>query len=73
MTNQTLSNELVRKFGYAYAHDGKTNTLICMDCEKLFKDLQERLSVQLSTELCGFFKSCEKEGKNGHKGKPEDG
>ena len=72
MTNQTLSNELVRKFGFAYAHDGKTNVLICFDCERSLKDLKERLSTQTKTELYSFFKDCGKEEGNGHKGKPKD-
>lgn len=73
MTNQTLNNELVRKFGFGYAHDGKTNVLLCQDCERSFKDLQDTIEDKARIELCSFFDNCEKEGKNGHKGKPENG
>jgi len=72
MTDQTLNNDLVRKFGFGYTHDGKTNVLICNQCEKLFKELKDKLSVLVQTETCSFFDKCGKEGKNGNKGKPKN-
>jgi hypothetical protein len=73
MTNQTLSDELVRKFGYAYAHDGKTNVLICFDCEKSLKELKDRLLVSSTKELCSFFIDYGEDKNNGFKGKPKNG
>jgi hypothetical protein len=71
MTNGTLSNELVRKFGFVYLHNGKTNALLCDECEELYKELKARLEEQLHKEMCGFL--CTKEGKDGEKGKSESG
>ena len=68
MTNQTLGNELVRKFGYAYAHNGKTNVLICSQCEKSFKGLEVKLTEQSRIEMCNFFKNCGKEDNDGDRG-----
>ena len=74
MTNQTLSNELARKFGYGYAHNGKTNVLICNQCEKLFKNLEEKLTEQSRIEMCNFFRNCRKEkDNNGEKGSSDNG
>jgi len=73
MTNQTLSNELVRKFGFIYAHNGKTNVLICYECEKLFRGLQEKLESTVKLEICSFFDNCGKEGKDGNTGSPKNG
>ena len=73
MTTQTLSNDLVRKFGFSYAHNGKTNILICLDCEKLYRDLQDRLEGQAKQEICSFFDNCGKDKTNGNKGKPKNG
>jgi hypothetical protein len=73
MTDQTLSNDLVRQFGFSYTHDGKTNVLICNQCEKLFRDLKDKLSVLVQTETCSFFDNCGKEEENGDKGKQENG
>ena len=65
MTNQTLSNDLVRKFGFTYAHNGKTNVVICVDCGKEFSELQERLEATTRKELCGFFENCGEDKDNG--------
>ena len=74
MTNQTLSNDLVRKFGYAYAHTGKTNTLICQDCERLFRELKDTLEDKVAREVCSFFGNCQGKGNgNGNTGEPENG
>ena len=73
MTDRTLNNDLVRKFGFSYTHDGKTNVLICNQCEKQFKELQEKLEGIVKIEMCSFFDNCGKEKENGDKGKPEDG
>jgi len=72
MTNRTLSDELVRKFGFGYAHNGKTNVLICNKCEKLFKGLKDSLTEQTRTEMCNFFQNCGKDD-NGNKGKSSNG
>jgi hypothetical protein len=71
MTDQTLNNDLVRKFGFSYIHNGKKNALICTQCEKSFKELQERLEGLVKTETCSFFSDCGKE-EDGDKGKSED-
>lgn len=73
MTNSTLNNELVRKFGFVYTHNGKTNVLLCMDCEKLYRDLKGRLESHFKVELCSFFDNCGKEGKDGNDGDPKNG
>ena len=65
MTDKTLSNDLVRQFGFGYTHDGKTNVLICNQCEKLFRELQDKLSVLMKTEVCSFFDDCGEEKENG--------
>lgn len=73
MTNKTLHNELIRKFGYAYAHNGKTNVLICNNCEKQFKGLEAKLTEQTRIEMCNFFLNCEKESNDRDKGKSNNG
>ena len=73
MTNNTLSNELISKFGFCNAHDGRNNVLICKSCEKSYKELQDRLEISMKKELCDFFKNCGKDKENGDKGKPENG
>ena len=74
MTNQTLSNDLVRKFGFTYAHNGKTNILICLDCERLYKDLQDKIASEVENKLCEFFDDCaERKGQDGNRGKPKNG
>lgn len=72
MTNKTLSSDLIRKFGFGYAHNGKTNVLICNQCEKLFKGLKEKIAIQTKTEMCSFFQNCGKDKENGNTGKPKD-
>jgi len=67
MTNKRLNEELVRKFGFAYQHDGRANLLICYDCEKEYADLKAKLDENIKRELCSFFKSCGKEKDNGNK------
>lgn len=57
ITNKTLSNDLVRKFGFSYAHNGKTNVLLCSECEKLLNGLQEKLNDHTTKEICSFFKN----------------
>jgi hypothetical protein len=47
--------------------------LICNQCEKLFKELQDKLSIILKTEVCSFFDNCGKEKENGDKGRTEKG
>jgi len=73
MTDKTLNNDLVRKFGFSYAHDGKTNVLICTQCEKSFRELQDRLEGLVKIETCSFFDNCGKEEGNGDNGEPENG
>lgn len=73
MTDQILDNDLVRKFGFSYINSGKVNVLICNDCEKLFKDLQDKLHGLVKIELCGFFDNCEEGEENGDRGEPENG
>ena len=73
MTNQTLSDDLVRKFGFIYLHDGKTNVLICTECEKLYKDLQGRLDNIVKLEVCSFFDNCGKEEENGYRSGAKNG
>ena len=73
MTDKTLSNDLVRKFGFSYAHDGKTNVLICNQCEKSFRELRDRLEGLVKIETCSFFDNCGKEEENGDNGEPENG
>ena len=73
MTDQTLNNDLVRKFGFGYTHDGKTNVLICNQCEKQFRELQEKLEGLVRTETCSFFDNCGKEKENGDNREPENG
>lgn len=73
MTNKTLSNDLVRKFGYSYAHNSKVNVLICNACGNLLKGLEDKLSERMKEELCSFFNDCEKGKENGNKGEPENG
>lgn len=73
MTNRTLSDDLIRKFGFIYAHNGKTNVVLCSDCGKQYSELQDRIELAAQEELCGFFEDCGEEGKNGHKGKPKNG
>ncbi len=72
MTNLTLSNELIRKFKYGYAHNGKTNVLICNQCEKLFKGLEKKLTEQSRIEMCNFFQNCGKDN-NEKEGSPDNG
>lgn len=73
MTDRTLNNDLVRKFGFSYIHSGKINVLICNQCEKLFNELREKLDGVVRTELCSFFDNCGKEEEDGDKGEPENG
>lgn len=73
MTNRTLGNDLIREFGFNYAHNGKTNILLCSQCEKLLGDLQEKLDNYTTKEMCSFFGNCTEEKGNGHKGKPKNG
>jgi len=73
MTDKTLNNDLVRQFGFGYTHDGKTNVLICNQCEKLFKDLQDKLEGLVKMEICSFFDDCGKEKENGDRREQEDG
>lgn len=73
MTDQTLNNDLVRKFGFGYTHNGKTNVLICNQCEKQFRELKEKLEGLVRTETCSFFDNCGKEKENGDKREPENG
>lgn len=67
MSNERLSQDAIRKFGFVFTHDGKNNILICLDCEKSYIDLKDRLEQHLKLELCGFFKNCGEEEKNGNK------
>lgn len=74
MSNETLNQDAVRKFGYVIRHDGKKNILICLDCENAYEGLQDKLEGIMKIELCSFFNNCEEEGKNGEtKGKPNSG
>ena len=73
MTNQTLNDDLVRKFGFSYAHDGNTNVLICTDCEKKFNDLKVKLNNLLSEQVCGFFDNCGEEKEDGKYRGPNNG
>jgi len=73
MTNQTLSDDLVRKFGFIYSHDGKTNVLICNECEKLFIELQGRMDKIVKLEVCSFFDNCGKEEENGNRDGTKNG
>ena len=73
MTNSTLSDDIVRKLGFEYIHNGKDNVIICVDCVSKYKGLQEKLEQIARVELCSFFNKCGEEGKNGDNGKPEDG
>jgi uncharacterized C2H2 Zn-finger protein len=61
MTDRNLSNDIIRQFGFSYAHDGKENILICTKCEALFKDLKARLGEHKRLEMCNFFKNCGEE------------
>jgi hypothetical protein len=71
-TNSTLSNDLVRKLGFVYAHDGKENVVICVDCETKYRGLQEKLELTVAKKLCCFFDNCKKEEQNGEKGRDEN-
>ena len=71
ITNTSLSNDLIRKFGFGYTHNGKTNVVLCNDCEKQYNDLQERLEVAVKSEMCDFFDYCEGD-ENGNTGGTED-
>jgi hypothetical protein len=73
MTNQTINDDLVRKFGFSYLHDGKTNVLICNECENLYKELQGRLDNIVKSEVCGFFDNCGKEKENGYRSREKNG
>jgi len=73
MTNRTIDDSLISKFGYVYLHNGKTNVLICKQCEKLFKGLEDKLVEQAKEEMCNFFKNCGKDNKDGNKGKSDNG
>ena len=73
MTNRRLNEELVRKFGFGYQHDGRSNLLICSDCEKEYIDLKAKLDESVKQELCSFFKSCGKVKENGNKREPKNG
>ena len=73
MTDKTLNNDLVRQFGFGYTHDGKTNVLICNQCEKLFKDLQDKLEGLVKMEVCSFFDDYGKEEENGDNRERKDG
>ena len=64
MTNDRLDQDVIRKFGFVYSHDGKKSLLICLGCEDLFNGLKDKLEGVMKTELCGFLNGCEKEGKN---------
>ena len=59
MTNTTLNNDIIRKLGFSYANDGKKNIVICNDCGRQYKDLQERLEDLVKVEMCDFFNNCE--------------
>ena len=72
MTDQTLNNDLVRKFGFSYTHNGKRNVLLCTQCEKLLRELKVKLDGIIKTETCSFFEDCGKDGEDGDKGKPKD-
>ena len=73
MTNQTLNDDLIRKFGFNYAHNGKTNIIICNNCERLYSDLRNRLNKHVKLEICSFFDDCGKEKENDDRGKPKNG
>jgi hypothetical protein len=62
MTNQTLSNDLVGKFGFTYAHTGRENVVICKDCAYKLEELQEKLSQHVRDATCTFFNDCEEKG-----------
>lgn len=62
MTNQTLSNDLIGKFGFTYAHTGKSNVTICNECAYKLKELQDRLDQHVRKETCTFFDDCEGKG-----------
>lgn len=73
MTNRTLNNELIRKFGFNYTHNGRTNVILCNGCEKLYSELKGRLEESARIEMCDFFKYCGEEEENANRRKPEDG
>ena len=73
MTNTTLNDNLVRKFGFNHVHDGKANLLICDQCEKLLKELQDKLTKQLGIDMYSFFQNCEGEKENEDKREPKNG
>jgi len=73
MTNQRLNEELIRKFGFGYLHDGRTNLLICNNCEREYVDLKDKLEKDVKQVLCDFFKSCGKEKVSGYKREPKNG
>ena len=66
MTNKTLSDDVVRQFGFNYVYDGKTNILICSQCNQLFKELQAELKSSTKTTVYNFFNDYGKDKDNGN-------
>jgi hypothetical protein len=65
LTGSTFNDDVVRKLGFVYKHDGKTNVTICMECERQYKDLKDKLASLAHEELCSFFNTCGEEEENG--------
>ncbi len=68
MTGHTLNDDAIRKLGFGYVHTGKENVIICIDCERKYKDLKDKLDSLVRLEKCEFFDNCEGEENGDYRG-----
>lgn len=59
-------DDVIRKAGFHYVNDGRTNIMICSGCNNQFKELKGMQEEQASSEVCLFFDNCEEWNKNGY-------
>lgn len=65
VTGEALNDDMIRKFGFSYMIVKKKPALICNDCERAFKDLQDKLQDYVDKAECNFFDTCGEEKENG--------
>ena len=56
---ETLNNDIIRKFGFYNAHNGKNNVLLCCECKNGLKELKDQLEKYVKNETCSYFDNCE--------------
>jgi hypothetical protein len=62
---ETLNNDLIRKFGFSLTMVDKKAALICHGCEQEFRELQEKLQEYVYKEEREFFHTRKGDGQDG--------